>query len=61
MNDFDTRLASVDEHCQEHNQPPGHSDDLITLLSIALDEMIFSHNVIRIVEYFRRSFEWDPM
>jgi hypothetical protein len=54
VNDFDIRLAAVDEDEEEQDQPPGHPDDLITLLSIALDEVVFRHNVVRIVEDFRR-------
>jgi hypothetical protein len=54
-------LAAVDEHDEEKDQPPGHTNNLITLLSIALDEVVVSHHVIRIVEDFRRFLERNPM
>ncbi len=40
MDDFDIWLAVVDEDDEEQDQPPGHPDDLITLFSIALDEVV---------------------
>ena len=40
MYNLDIRLAAVDEHDEEQDQPPGHADDLITLLPIALDEVV---------------------
>jgi len=33
-------LAAIDEHDEKQDQLPGHPDDLITLLSIALDEVV---------------------
>ena len=61
MYDFDIWLAAVDEHDKEQDQPSGHTDDLITLLSIVLDEVVVPYHVIRIVENFRRRLERDPM
>ena len=54
MDDLDIRLAAVVEHYQEQSQLSGHPDDLITLLSSALDEVVVANHVIRIVEDFRR-------
>jgi hypothetical protein len=53
-------LVAVDEHNEEQNQLSGHPDDLITLLSSNLDEVVIAHHVIRIVEHLRRCLEGDP-
>jgi len=42
MDDFGIWLAAFDEHNEQHDEPPRHADDLITLLSIALDEVVVS-------------------
>ena len=61
MDDIEIRLAAVDEHYEEQNQLSGHPDDLITLLSSALDEVVIAHQAIRIVKHLHRYVERDPM
>src|SRR5271163_4801667 len=61
MDDFDVRLAAVNENNEEQNQIPRHSDNLVTLLSFALDEVVFRRRMIRIIEDFHRCLERDPM
>ena len=46
-------LAAVDEHDEKQDRLSGHPDDLIPLLSIALDEVVVPHHVIRIAEDFQ--------
>ena len=40
MDQFDIRVAAVHENDEEQDQPLGHSDDLVTLLALSLDEVI---------------------
>lgn len=54
MDEFDIWLAAIDEYDEKQDQPPGHPDYPITLLSVALDEVVVPRKVIRIVENFRR-------
>ena len=57
MDEFDTRFNADDEHDEEEKHPPGRPNDLITLLSLALDKVVVSRHMIRILEDFRRSVE----
>jgi hypothetical protein len=52
-------MAAIDE--QQQHQRAGYPDDLITLFSIPLDEVVVPYYVIRIVENFRRRLEGDSM
>jgi hypothetical protein len=61
MDDFDIWLWALDEHDKEQGKFPGHPNDLVTLLSVALDEVVVPHHMIRILEDFRRGLERDPM
>ena len=60
MNDLDICLAAG-EYYQEQDQLSGHPDDLISLLSIPLDEVIIAHHVIWILEDLRGCLERDSM
>lgn len=60
MNDL-AICSAVDEHYQQQHQPSGHPDDLISLLSIALDEVVIAYHMMRIVEDLRRCLERDSM
>jgi hypothetical protein len=40
VDDFGIRLAAVDEYDEEQDQPPRNPNDLVTLLAIALDEVV---------------------
>jgi hypothetical protein len=60
VNDLAICLA-VDEHYQQQDQLSSHPDDLISLLSIALDEVVIAHHMMRIVEDLRRCLERDSM
>jgi hypothetical protein len=61
VDDFNIRFVAIREHDKEQDQPSSHPNDLITLLSLALDEVVAPHHMMRIVEDFRRCFERDPV
>jgi hypothetical protein len=45
VDDFGVRPAAVNEHNEEQDQLPRHTDDLVSLLAVTRDEVVFRRQV----------------
>jgi hypothetical protein len=61
VNDFNPRVASINEHDHDKRKVERHSDDQMALLALVLKVITFGHSLVRVAEHLTGRLKRDEV